>query len=67
MIFSVTRPRTHIHEEESTIEQGNREQVGTACGECFAPALFRLLFHDGKEDTDIRNHDGHKSKDLYKG
>ena len=56
----------HIHEEESAIEQGNRGQVGTACGEGFAPALFRFLFQDGKEDIGVRGHDGNKSKSLYK-
>ena len=66
MIFRGTRPRTHIHEEESAIEQGNRQQVGTAGGEGFAPALFRLLFQNDKEDKGVRDHDGHKSEDLYK-
>ena len=56
----------HIHKEESAIEQGNREKVGTARGEGFAPALFRLLFQDGKEDTNIGDYNTRKSKSLYK-
>ena len=56
----------HIHEEESAIEQGNREQVGTARGEGFAPALFTLHFPDGKEDIAVRDNDTHKSERLYK-
>ena len=58
----------HIHEEESAIEQGNREQVGTACGEGFASAPFRLLFQDGEEDTGIGDYTCivSKSKSLYK-
>ena len=67
MTFRGTRRRTHIHEEESSIEQGNREKVGTARGKGFAPALFRLIFQDGKKDTSIRDYYGYKSEDLYKG
>ena len=37
-----------------------------AAREGFAPALFRLLFKDGKEDTSVRDHDGNKSRSLYK-
>ena len=62
----LARPWTHIHEEESAIEQGNREQVGTARGEGFAPALFRFLFQDGKKDTGIADYNTRKSKSLYK-
>ena len=40
--------------------------MGTAGGEGFAPALFRLLFQDGKEDTGIGDYNTHKSKSLYK-
>ena len=40
--------------------------MGTACGEGLAPALLRLLFQDGKEDEGVRDHDGNKSKSLYK-
>ena len=40
--------------------------MGTARGEGFAPALFRLLFQNDKEDKGVRDHDGHKSEDLYK-
>lgn len=67
MIFSWPRPRTHVHEEESAIEQGDGEQVGAARGEGFAPALFRLTFQDSEEDTGVRDHDDHKSEDLYEG
>ena len=67
MVFSWARPRTHVREEESAVEQGDREQVGAARGEGFAPALCRLLFQDVKQDTGVRDHDGHKSEDLYKG
>ena len=66
MIFSLARPRTHIHEEESAIEQRDREQVGAACGEGLAPALFRPLFQDGKEDMGVRDDNSHKGERLYK-
>ena len=66
MLFRGARPRTHIHEEKSAIEQGNRQQVGTAGGEGFVPALCRLLFQDGKENMGVRDNDTHKSERLYK-
>lgn len=65
MIFRGTRPRAHIHERREC--HRTRKQIEWALHvEKAAPALFRLLFQNDKQDKGVRDHDGHKVKTCIK-